>query len=275
MNALFSIAHVYIYNSLLVIAWLAFSFLFWRHLRSMGTNEDHIFDLTFYVTLVFALSARIGFIATHWELFAGKSALLWAAIWVESGMSWFAGLIGSLIALYALSRAYKVRLGFVYDAFAMALFVPMIIGHAASLLFAPVTGKIAEHLPWAVVGRADSVPRHPVHIYALLMLVSMMIVFSLLWQKAQKKKWPYGLVGALFLIWYGIIRFVLEFTVEAHVYWIQLTANQWALIGIFLAGIGAWYTRGGGRQMLRPFIVRTRRFIEHISIRSRKKTEDA
>ena len=90
---LFTIGTVSLYSTSLmtVLAWLVFSFLFWRGLRAQGATEDHIFDLTFYATIVAFVAARAGYIVTHWDVFAGKSSLLMLALWVAPGLSWLCG----------------------------------------------------------------------------------------------------------------------------------------------------------------------------------------
>jgi hypothetical protein len=44
--------------------------------------------------------------------------------------------------------------------------------------------------------------------------------------------------------------FGVEFFVEHTVYWGNLSANQWVLVGIFGQSLGAFYVRGGGKERL-------------------------
>ena len=79
--------HIYIVLAYaLVLSWCVFSFLFWRALRSDGIDEDKIFDLTFYSTIVAFVFSRIFFVALNWDLFADTGLRIFA-IWVQPGLS--------------------------------------------------------------------------------------------------------------------------------------------------------------------------------------------
>lgn len=252
---------IVVMNGVITLSWLVFSFLFWRGLRAVAIEEDRIFDLTFYTTLAAFVAARFGFVLTNWELFAGKSPLLLVALWVTPGLSWVAGLVGGLAACVVLSRQYKVRLGLVLDTLAVALPLPVILGEAGSLLTGAQAGRAAS-IPWAIRIGSDGVVRHPVQLYAMLMLVGIGAVTMKLTTLSLSKKWPYGIVGIWFLLLYSVGGFALEFFKDAHVYWRSLTANQWVLIGIFAECVGVLYVRGGGREQLRPFIHKSLHFFE-------------
>lgn len=253
-------------NFMVVVAWLMFSFLFWRGLRSYAVEEDRVFDLTFYSTLSAFIVARLGFVVTHWELFSGKSLLLIVALWVSPGLSWLGGLIGALALFVLLARRYKVRLGLVLDTLAVALPLPIIIGEVGSLLTASERGT-STRLPWGIRMNTDSLVRHPVQLYEMIALVCISFLVLRLTNLSVKRKWPYGLVGIWFFLLYAVSGFALEFVKETHVYWSTLTANQWMLIGIFAECIGVLYVRGGGREHLRPVALK---FVQFFAEKGKK-----
>lgn len=249
---LFSIGSVHIYalSICVVLAWLVYSFLFWKQLRSNGIDEDKIFDLTFYSTLVAFIVSRAFYVVFHWELFS-DTWLKIVAFWVQPGFSLYGAFIGALLTLASMSRAMKVRLGHVLDTVALSFPLAIVIGLIGVFLDGSVPGKIAD-LPWAlrVVGHVGR--RHPVQLYEITILIVVMIVLAKLQLKSVKEKWPYGVVGVWFFILYSFFMFVLEFFKDTRVYWISLSANQWVLIALFAEALGAFYVRGGGREALRP-----------------------
>ncbi len=255
--------HIAIYaaNILLVVSWMVFSFLFWRGLRRWAIEEDHIFDLTFYSTLVAFAAARLGFVFTHGELFAGKSILLVAALWISPGLSWIAALVGGLATVVLLSRQYKVRLGLVLDVLATALPLPMIIGEIASLLNGLEIGAKTT-VPWAVHFVGVTGGRHPVQVYEMAALVCLSWLVIRITDHAARKKWAYGMIGIWFFLCYSVLMFMLEFMKDSHVYWGGLHVNQWILVGIFAECIGVVYVRGGGRETFRPYTHAVRSFLE-------------
>lgn len=249
-----------IFNLFVVLGWLGFSFLFWRSLRRFAVEEDRVFDLTFFASVFALVFSRLGFVATHPELFLGKSPLLIAAIWVAPGLSWLAGLVGGVATLVMLSRQYKVRLGLVLDALAVALPLPIILGEVGSLITGAELGRVSS-LPWAAAFGGGP-PRHPVQLYEMIGIIGISIISLRMTTRSIKHKWPFGIVGVWFFFCYAIAEFALEFAKDSRVYWGNLTANQWILIGIFAECIGVLYVRGGGRERVRPMTHRIVAFFE-------------
>jgi phosphatidylglycerol:prolipoprotein diacylglycerol transferase len=251
LPVLFSIGQfrVYSFSLFLLLSWFVFSFVFWRMLRSDGVDEDKIFDLTFYSTLVALVVSRLSFVLFHWELFS-DTWLKIIAVWVQPGFSLYGAVLGGLVTLILLSRKEKVRLGNVLDAFAIAFPSALLLGLVGSLLDGTIVGKMAS-LPWAVRYAGIVGMRHPVQIYEAIACVSIIIVVTVLERRSMKEKWPYGVVGVWFFFLYSTLMFLLEFMKDSRVYW-ALSANQWVLIALFAETLGAFYVRGGGREVLRP-----------------------
>lgn len=243
--------HIFSLSVFLILAWIVFSFLFWRALRRWGVAEDRIFDLTFYATLTAVVAARAGFVLLNLDLFVDDTFLKILAVWVAPGFWFYAGLTGALATLVFLTRRSKVRLGLVLDAVAAALPVSLIVAKIGSLLDGAEVGKLAD-LPWALryVGYAGR--RHPVQLYEIGAIMAVAILVAYLIRRSEREKWPYGLVGVWFFAVFSPLMFLLEFVKEASVYWLSVSVNQWVLIGFFAEAIGALYVRGGGREVLRP-----------------------
>src|SRR5574340_1168436 len=96
--------HIYSLSVFIITGWLVYSFLFWRALRESGIEEDKIFDLTFYSTLVGLVTARALFVFLNWNLFS-ETWLKIIALWVTPGLSLYGAFVGGLMTLVALSRS--------------------------------------------------------------------------------------------------------------------------------------------------------------------------
>ncbi len=251
---LFSIGtvHVFSFSVFVLFAWSVFSFLFWRKLRSQGVFEQQIFDLMFYSTLVGLVFSRAVFVLTHAPLFVDNMLKI-VALWVQPGLSFYGGFLASTLTLLYLGRTYKVRVGMILDVVAVSLPWALVIGKIGSLLDGSEAGKLAS-IPWAVniVGSVGA--RHPVQIYELVALVVLGMILLTLERRAERQKWPYGVVGVWFFLLFTPIFFALEFFKESTLYYAQISANQWVLIALFAEALGAFYVRGGGREKLRPVI---------------------
>lgn len=249
---LFSIGpvHIFSFSIFLVLSWVIFSFIFWKALRRVVDDEQQIFDLMFYSTLVAIVASRLTFVAFHWSLFADTPLKIFA-FWVQPGLSLYGGMFGCIVTLLFKVRQYKLRLAFISDALAFSLPFAILVGEIGSFLDGTEVGKETS-LPWAVryVGHLGS--RHPIQLYAIVLLIVIMSVLVLLQKKAVKDKWPYGLMGIWFFLLYSPSLFGLEFIKESSVYFSYLSANQWVLIAVFAQTLGAFYVRGGGREYFRP-----------------------
>lgn len=253
---LFSLAsfHIYSLSIAVILAWLIFSFLFWRGLRNAGVDEERIFDLTFYSTLAAFLSARVGYIATNLDLFRADP-LRSAAIWVAPGMSLYGALIGGLGTLVYLSRRYKVRLGGVLDTVSVAFGWSYLVGLVGAFMDGSYVG-LPANVAWAVRYVGHLGRRHPVQAYEFIALLAILVAVIVLAKKASQRKWPYGLLGLWFFALFAASEFTLEFFKDTHIYLGGLRANQWVLVALFAETLGAFYVRGGGREAIRPFINR-------------------
>jgi phosphatidylglycerol:prolipoprotein diacylglycerol transferase len=246
--------HVYSFSVFLILSWCIFSFVFWRALRSDGTDEDKIFDLTFYSTLIAFVFSRAFFVLFNWDLFA-ETPLRILALWVQPGLSLYGGFLGCLLTLVFVSRRAKVRLGQVLDSFTVAFPAAFAVGLVGAFLDGSTVGTIVD-VPWALRVAGHVGKRHPIQIYEGLAIIFIMIVMHYIRKKGMRDKWPYGAIGVWFFMLYSTSMFILEFAKESRVYWMSLSANQWILVALFAEAVGAFYVRGGGRERIRPIVYR-------------------
>jgi phosphatidylglycerol:prolipoprotein diacylglycerol transferase len=104
-------------------------------------------------------------------------------------------------------------------------------------------------LPWGMVFRgARDAPRHPSQIYQFAL--EGMLLFALLWWYSSKPR-ARGAVSAMFLIGYGVLRFLAEYAREPDDFLgllaLGLSMGQWLSIPMIAAGIAlfAWSRRQG------------------------------
>lgn len=247
----FGPVHMYWLSVMTVIAWLVFSFLFWRSLRRIGIGEDTTFDLTFYATVVGIVMARVGYIVFHSDVFTGKSVLLYFTLWVAPGLSWTGALVGALATIVLLSRQYKIRLGQVLDALVGALPLTFILGAVGTFFDGAQVGKVSQ-LPWAIALSNVEGLRHPIELYQMVGVLLLGIIYMRASVIGNIKKWSYGIVSIWFIFWYSCMMFMLEFAKDSRVYFGNITVNQWVYVALIAECIGVLYVRGGGREKLRP-----------------------
>lgn len=241
--------HLYSFSVFLILAWVVWSFLFWRYLRSLAVTEERIFDCMFYVTIMALIGSRLFFVVTHIPLFS-ENWLRVVALWIQPGLSLPGALVTAVVTFIFLSITYKVRIAHLLDGFAVSFVAAGIIGSIGAFLDGSSYGKLAGQ-PWAVpyvgvIGR-----RHPVELYLTLGLIAIAVIIGVIRRISEKRKWPYGILSMWFFTLFSILFFTVELFREHDVYWGRLSANQWIMVGIFAESLGAFYVRGGGKERLR------------------------
>jgi len=128
--------------------------------------------------------------------------------------------------------------------------VPLIpLGLAAGRLGNFINGELwgrPSDLPWAMVfpQTGDGIARHPSQLYE--MGLEGFALFALVWWFARKPR-PAGQVSAVFLMGYGVFRFLVEFSREPDDFLGLLTAGlsmgQWLSLPMVVAGAALfWWT---------------------------------
>jgi len=84
----------------------------------------------------------------------------------------------------------------------------------------------------------DRIPRHPSQLYEFAL--EGIALFALLWWFSRRPR-PLGAVSALFLIGYGVARFLVEFTREPDSFLgflaLGLTMGQWLSLPMLVVGL--------------------------------------
>lgn len=198
-------------------------------------------DLIFYCALGVVVGGRLGYV-----LFYQPDYYLQPQHWLqifyvwEGGMAFHGGLIGVLAVLAWFS--YQRRIPF----FALGDFLaPLIpLGLAAGRLGNFINGELwgrPTDLPWGMIfpQAMDGVARHPSQLYQ--MGLEGILLFLILWLFSERSR-PQGQVSGLFLMGYGLFRFIAEFSREPDAFlgllWAQLSMGQ--LLSLPMMALGAF-----------------------------------
>jgi phosphatidylglycerol:prolipoprotein diacylglycerol transferase len=161
-------------------------------------------DLIFYSAVGTILGGRFG-----WMLFYGTERILEdplsvLRIW-EGGMSFHGGLIGVLVALALFASRRGKRIADVFDFGAPLPAIGFGAGRIGNFINGELWGKPTD-VPWAVV--VDGVPLHASQLYEACL--EGLALFVILWWFTSKPR-PRLAPSGLFLLCYGLFRFVVEF----------------------------------------------------------------
>ncbi len=169
-------------------------------------NLEHIYE-AFILTIVLAvLGSRLTFVIFNWDLYRGDS---WWRIFAfrEGGLIFYGGLLAALTGVYFYCQYRKVSFFSALDLTSPFIALGYAITRIGCFLNGCCYGKITE-VPWGVVfPTVDGFKRHPTQLYAS---ASALLIFILLRYLRKYKDFD-GFVFLLFVIFYGIYRFTVEF----------------------------------------------------------------
>jgi phosphatidylglycerol:prolipoprotein diacylglycerol transferase len=158
-------------------------------------------------------------------------------VW-EGGMSFHGGLLGVILAMVWFARRQKTSFWTISDLVAPLVPFGLAFGRLGNFINGELWGRPTD-LPWAMVfPLVDAIPRHPSQIYQLLF--EGILLGLILWVYARKPR-RLGQVSGLFLLGYGICRFLVEFAREPDAFLgllgLGLSMGQWLSIPMILFGI--------------------------------------
>jgi len=203
-------------------------------------------DILFWGVLGVVLGGRLGYCLFYKPGFYLAHPLEILSVW-QGGMSFHGGLIGVIVAMLWFARSRQRPWLEVADFVAPCVPTGLAAGRIGNFINGELWGRVADPaLPWAMVFRgAGDVPRHPSQIYQFLL--EGLLLFALLWWFARRPS-ARGQVAAVFLMGYGVLRFVAEFFREPDQFLgllaLNLSMGQWLCVPMVLLGVGLWLWAG-------------------------------
>ena len=170
--------------------------------------RERIGDLLFYVAMGVILGGRIGY--TLFYNFSGLThdPLVLFRIW-EGGMSFHGGLLGVIVAYFLFAHRYGYTPFEVGDFAAPLIPFGLLTGRIGNFINGELWGKVTD-LPWGMVFQhaPTAEPRHPSMLYEAFLEGA--VLLAVLWWFGRKPR-PRMAVSGLFLMLYGVFRFLIEF----------------------------------------------------------------
>lgn len=222
----------------------------------------HADDLVFYATLGIILGGRIGYVlfyAPEMLLHPIRILRLW-----DGGMSFHGGVIGTSIGIILFARKHKLDWLRVHDYIACVVPFGLFFGRLANFVNGELWGKPAD-VPWAIVFERTvpfDVPepaRHPSQLYEAGL--EGIVLFAILWFAFWRTKARYqpGRLVGLFVLGYGIARFIVEFFREPDAQFrgsfIEATGihmGQWLCVPMIVGGLYLVLTAPKRRTRVEP-----------------------
>ena len=192
-------------------------------------QPDDVDDLFLYGMLGVVIGGRLGSVLFYNYSYLLEDPLYVFRVW-EGGMSFHGGLLGVIMMLWVFHRKKGYSFLHLCDFVAPAVPVGLGAGRIGNFINGELWGRTTD-IPWGMVfPGADSLARHPSQLYQALL--EGFVLFVVLWLFVQKPR-PVGAVAGLFMLLYGVFRFMTEFVREPDMN-LGFVAFNWMTMGQLL-----------------------------------------
>jgi phosphatidylglycerol:prolipoprotein diacylglycerol transferase len=206
-------------------------------------SRKDVEDILFLGVMGTVIGGRLGYCLFYKPGYFLTHPLEIFAVW-QGGMSFHGGLLGVIVSQIWFARSRHKPFWQVMDFVAPCVPLGFAAGRIGNFINGELWGRLSDpNLPWGMVfpQSGTQMPRHPSQIYQFL--GEGVLLFIILWLYGRKERKP-AQVSAVFLIGYGVLRFVAEFFREPDGYLgllaMGMSMGQWLCVPMVLAGVWLW-----------------------------------
>lgn len=234
------------YGLMYVLGFIASIILVKHQIKKFGFKEleTHFENLNLVLIISLVLGGRLGYVLfynlPYYLSHPGEIMATW-----RGGMSFHGALLGLIIGGVVFCRIKKLNFWRTADFYAVTIPIGLGLGRLGNFINGELYGRVTD-VPWGMIFPGGGpLPRHPSQLYESFL--EGLVLFLILWTLKEKQKppssWPSGTMIALFLIFYGIFRIMVELFREPdtqlgfiflHVTMGQLLSGLMIVAGIIL-----------------------------------------
>tara|TARA_B100001057_G_scaffold496009_1_gene596373 strand:- start:1331 stop:2113 length:783 start_codon:yes stop_codon:yes gene_type:complete len=235
------------YISGILAGWMLCKKIFIKDIRVNEKFDDYIT----YLIIGIIVGGRIGYAAFYNPNYYYNNLLDIFKIW-EGGMSFHGGLIGIIIVSIIFARKNKEDSFLYMDLVALVAPIGIFFGRLANFFNSELYGLPTE-VPWSVVFiKIDNLTRHPSQLYEAI-FEGIVLFFILLYFRNKNFIQKPGLISAIFLIFYSIFRFSIEFfrVPDNHIGYLIFNLSMGQIISIIfiIFGVILFYFKNESKQI--------------------------
>jgi phosphatidylglycerol:prolipoprotein diacylglycerol transferase len=173
----------------------------------IGWQTSQLEDLLFYGAVGVIIGGRVGYALFYDFPTTLSNPFNLLKIW-QGGMSFHGGLLGVLVAFWYFGKKTGRSFFEISDFIAPMVPIGLMLGRIGNFINGELWGRVSD-MPWAMVfPGAGPLPRHPSQLYQAAL--EGLLLFIVLWLYSSNKR-PRAAVSGLFLLGYGVFRFIVEF----------------------------------------------------------------
>mgnify|MGYP001276722162 FL=1 len=189
----------------IIIGWILCKKIFIKNLDINQKFDDYIT----YLIIGIIIGGRLGYVLFYNFNYYINNILDIFKIW-QGGMSFHGGLLGIIIASILFAKKNNQDLFIYTDLVSLVAPIGIFFGRLANFINSELYGKVTE-VPWAVTFvQVDNLSRHPSQLYEAIFEGIILFILLLHFRSKNFLAKP-GLISGLFLIFYSVFRFCIEF----------------------------------------------------------------
>ena len=231
--------------SLAYIFGLLFGWMYVKKFLIKDKNVKKLFDdYITYIILGIIIGGRLGYVLIYNPKYFLNNLDEILMIW-NGGMSFHGALVGIILTSIIFCKKNKQDFFYFTDLVSLAAPIGIFLGRIANFINSELYGRETE-LIWSVKFiKIDNLNRHPSQLYeALFEGIILFFILRFFYNKFYEKT---GLISSLFIIFYSIFRFFIEFTrsPDSHLGLIFLNLSMGQVISIIflMSGLYLFYLR--------------------------------
>ena len=237
--------------SLAYIAGIIIGWLLCKKILIQKSDINEKFDdYITYLVIGMIIGGRLGYIIFYNFSYYINNFFDIFKVW-EGGMSFHGGLIGIIVASILFSKKNNQDSFLYMDLVSLVAPIGIFFGRLANFINSELYGTPTD-IPWAVTFiQVDNLSRHPSQLYEAILEGIILFIILMYFKNKDYLKKP-GLISGLFLIFYSIFRFFIEFVRvpdEQLGYLIfELSMGQIISLIFFVIGIILFYLKNENKQ---------------------------
>jgi phosphatidylglycerol---prolipoprotein diacylglyceryl transferase len=225
--------------SLAYIIGILLGWLYCKKKLIKDLNIVNLFDdFISYLIMGIILGGRLGYVLFYNLEYYLEKPFDILMVW-NGGMSFHGGVVGVIVASHLFSKKHKINQFILLDLVSLSAPIGIFFGRVANFINSELYGNPTD-LPWSVKFiLIDNINRHPSQLYeAFFEGIMLFFILKYFYKKDYSHK-P-GQISSLFLIFYSIFRFFVEFvrTPDSHIGYLILNLTLGQLISIFFIIVG-------------------------------------
>ena len=166
-------------------------------------------DYITFLIIGIILGGRLGYVLFYNLNYYTSNIVDIFKIW-QGGMSFHGGLLGIIIASILFAKKNNQDTFIYTDLVSLVAPIGIFFGRLANFVNSELYGKVTD-VPWAVTFiQVDNLSRHPSQLYEAIFEGIILFALLLYFRNKNYLERP-GLISGLFLIFYSIFRFCIEF----------------------------------------------------------------